>query len=269
MHTDSHFWIGNDHKVCQDYSLAGEFEGKPYAIISDGCSDVKDSDFGARILARAAADSLPWFDTQDYGKITIELAQQHQRTLWLDSDVLFATLAVASVIDNRVVTKVYGDGYIAFKTEHQITLYEISYPSNAPYYLNYLVNENYRNSYISYGLNRIVTKYEIDIESSHIILKEEIYDQLEGPFVIERPIDSCFVVAVMSDGIGTFNILEQNSTSKQYIPVNIEDVIINLLAFKQYNGEFVYRRAQRFLEDCAKKNLGHDDDISIGAIYLK
>lgn len=271
MNTDSHFWIGNDHKICDDYAChSAENEPVPYVIVSDGCSESKNSDFGARILTRAAIETLPWFDTKDFGTMTIELAQKHQQALGLDSDALFATLLAASIVDNMVKVKVYGDGFVAFKTDHQITLYEISYPSGAPFYLNYQLYPDHKSYYIeSTGLERIVTKYEIDIDSGYIILEEETIDGSEEPFVMERAIDSCSVVAVMSDGIGTFSALEQTATSKRYVPVDIEDVVLDLLSFKNHRGEFVHRRVQRFLETCNKNQMYHDDDISIGAIYLR
>lgn len=53
MEINAYYQIGKDHKVCEDYALCGT-EPFPYAILSDGCSSVNDSDIGSRILVSMA-----------------------------------------------------------------------------------------------------------------------------------------------------------------------------------------------------------------------
>src|SRR6478609_9515831 len=54
--SDSYFEIGAGHTTCEDYAFHGSFrvDTKPFyfAVVSDGCSASKDSDFGSRFLAR-------------------------------------------------------------------------------------------------------------------------------------------------------------------------------------------------------------------------
>ena len=56
--TDHLFWAGDSHKVNQDYCLSGSKSGLHYAIVSDGCSSSPDTDFGSRILAKAAENNI-------------------------------------------------------------------------------------------------------------------------------------------------------------------------------------------------------------------
>jgi len=41
-----------------------------------------------------------------------------------------------------------------------------------------------------------------------------------------------------------------------------------LFSFKNFNGQFVQRRMNKFLKDCNKDNWYNADDISLGVIYL-
>ena len=63
MNADSTFTIGSSHQVCQDYAVAGLRNDRglasqrnrlAYAVVSDGCSSSIDSDFGSRLLSKAA-----------------------------------------------------------------------------------------------------------------------------------------------------------------------------------------------------------------------
>ena len=69
MHADSFFAIGSTHKINQDYAWGGmpnthwsEYSmsaPRAIAIVSDGCSSSKDTDFGSRLLAQSAKDNQP------------------------------------------------------------------------------------------------------------------------------------------------------------------------------------------------------------------
>lgn len=58
MKTDSCYFIGKDHRICEDYAISGVKNNIAYAIVSDGCSASLDVDFGSRVLALSARETL-------------------------------------------------------------------------------------------------------------------------------------------------------------------------------------------------------------------
>jgi hypothetical protein len=46
------------------------------------------------------------------------------------------------------------------------------------------------------------------------------------------------------------------------------DVVAEMLAIKGFAGEFVTRRAKRFLKDTVAKGWHHDDDFAVAGIFL-
>lgn len=268
MNSDSSFYIGKTHHVCQDYSGQGvRQDGTPFVVISDGCSSSPDTDFGSRILVKSCfnlLNSSPFFDEEDI----LEDAAIHACNLKLHKYALDATLLLVQAFEYRYHMVCIGDGVLAkILPSGEIEVTEITYDSGAPYYLSYQLysdrNAGYKNTF---GLKRSIKKYTISKG-----IQKDISTSVDedGTCYIETGNSKDYVaIAVMSDGMLSFQQVEQTETSKVNVSVESYKVIEELLSFKNYNGTFVQRRLQKFRKDCEAKGWFHLDDVSIGAIYL-
>ncbi|HVI40673.1 MAG TPA: protein phosphatase 2C domain-containing protein [Anaerovoracaceae bacterium] len=271
MNSDSAFYIGKTHHVCQDYAAHGSFLKEPFAIVSDGCSSSPDTDFGSRFLTKVCLDyfsSLHKVVEVNNLKQIISEADYYSRNLGLPAEALDATLLFAKVKDQNYQIVCAGDGVIAkLKRDGAIEITQIEYDSGAPYYLNYQLlekrNEGYKEKF---GLLRRIKTYSIvkGIPTS-IITKE---DDDGNIFLEEGPAADYVALAVMSDGILSFMETVRTATSKTNVPVEPYKVLTELLSFKSYTGVFVQRRFQRFRKDCEERGWFSMDDISIGAVHL-
>ena len=74
------------------------------------------------------------------------------------------------------------------------------------------------------------------------------------------------LVAVLSDGVHTF---QQKNVLGQMENVPLNEVLAQLMQFKNVKGEFVTRRCKRFLgKFCEKNGWAHYDDFSMAAVYV-
>ena len=74
------------------------------------------------------------------------------------------------------------------------------------------------------------------------------------------------LVLVLSDGASSFHRPVGDRGATESVPVS--EVAAEMLAVKNYGGEFITRRAKRFLKDAYARGWYHDDDFSVAAIYM-
>ena len=278
MNQDSAFTIGRTHKICEDYAKDGTVDDKPYVLLADGCSSAIDTDFGARLLVKAAEKWIHHPTTKDgidVGRSAIIEAEAYRGALGLDPHSLCATLLFAKADELFFNISVFGDGMVAVRNREngsfRVTQWEFS--SGAPYYLCYELGD--RNHYFE---NFPDTKYQItnytipadfsEVKSSFQEGDFRTYLTEWGPcFNQSYHISEYDLVAVISDGISSFSQVVKTDTgiSNESIPEWL--VLKELLAFKNYNGNFVQRRFGRAFDKFAKDGWRNGDDVSIGVIH--
>ncbi len=79
------------------------------------------------------------------------------------------------------------------------------------------------------------------------------------PLTLEE-IENLEVISITSDGIGRFK--------KDGNFLNTLEVVKELTAFKNWNGEFIKRRLSRALLDYSKHETYPDDDVALAAIHF-
>ena len=260
MQIDTFLEIGSQHKVCEDYIVAGN-DPVPYIILSDGCSTANNSEMGARILCHLAKQFLKYnqddIHSIDYWKLgqwVIHNAEQTARQLGLSISCLTATLTVAYFIDGHVRVMMYGDGSFAKVFGEQYDMLSVEYSGNAPYYLVYLI-DSFRHDIYDQNkpVKKIITTYS---------------DGSEGveEFAYDHPLDLTFSMNYMtsfliaSDGVDSF--LDGMKAMKAF------PMIKQFVAFKNTKGEFLKRRLNKMMKVLAKSNMNHYDDLSVG-VFLK
>lgn len=265
---DSLFLIGKSHQVCQDYALSGITpDGIPYAIVADGCSGSAHSDVGARLLAHAAVANLPGLITpgggssvatqyEEFGLAAVDAASLALQQLGLDSTpTLDATLLVGVVYQEVVWVFMYGDGCILVnRKDDSADVIDSSFVNNAPYYLNYLLDDE---------------RHEAFEQQSGEFGKTQIFNGAETlypftfPSIYYWPVSMINSVILSTDGASSF----VNDHTRE--PILLDEVASEVLALKNTHGEFLKRRVRRFTTDWAKKGISHYDDLGMAGFAFK
>ncbi len=269
---DSYYYMGKTHHYCQDYSIhctqTKSYLNHPFVAISDGCSSSKDTDIGARLLLKTIYNnSLFSFDRGLYDSFSI--AKSIAETMFLDSTCLDATILFAELTNPTCGTiGCSGDGFvIKINRNNDIEITEITFPSGAPYYLNYVFNEERKQLFIDhFSLKRLIKKYVI---SNGIVSQPIITKDTDGTIYYDSfTVKDYKYICVSSDGLAAFMEKISNDTFIYNSPLQPTDVIKQIIAFKNANGEFVKRRLLSFKKTCDSTNWLNEDDVSVGALYL-
>lgn len=263
MSADSFFFKGYGHDVCQDFAYAKN----NLVIVSDGCSSSLDTDFGARLLVKITENVLlksynakAWHvlaPISEFEQIIISKIKETKEILNLKDGVFDATLLFAT----PEIQYCYGDGVIAYIKNNEIIIYNISYPSGAPLYLNYSTNIPRKEGFIGeFGLQRDVEITLMDKITGEIKQKSKFSDNNFSPYIINN-VDAD-VIILMSDGVNTFDF--DDAAHDESIDTDV--IIHNLLSFKSFNGQFVTRRVKSFMKKCKDLHWENFDDVSVAAL---
>lgn len=272
MNADVCFLMGSTHKICQDYAIS--YPGQDsYIILSDGCSSAAHTDFGSRLLVKAAQACIYEYnkycidDAELIFSAILKLAHTYCRTLDLHDDSLAATLLMAKVESNKFRVFCVGDGVIAArKKTGEITAHEFEFESGAPYYLRYELDDRSKEGYFN-------TFGRICKEKIHTINSEVNTQEVESNFCfkkfwfeLEFSLDEYESVAILSDGVSSFVQQVNTPTSRQNQLVPTTELLKEFLAFKGYNGEFVQRRCQRAFKQLKENHISNCDDFSLAVL---
>jgi hypothetical protein len=241
FHADSMYVKGHSHRVCQDYAAHNEMG----AAISDGCSSSKDTDIGARLIVR---DML-------FGEGGANIDRMYWRPVPLFSKEMFdATYLEVRYSEGDLWTKVLGDGVVAIRDmDGDLWIYESVYPSGYPEYMSYQFDSD------RMELWRSAT--HADLVVNVFVNGTKFDDTSYCSQVVRKALCDTKSIAVFSDGVESF-------TDKEGNKISVIDVVTELMAFKNIQGEFVTRRMSRFLKDCEKRGWSHYDDLSMAAIVV-
>ncbi len=289
MNCDSAAYTGRSHAICEDYARVRLGDGFPYAIVSDGCSSSKDSDIGARVLSTCMETNITqkvirhpmsiadiMWKEDVYINQLLRMMQQSKELMGLDNESMDATLIIARVDAERDICSIrfYGDGLAAIGYENGlINVYEVLYPSGYPFYLNYCLDDNRFSAWKDYYeiSGCVVNEYRIvdgKCDFGYTSSNQHINDNCCESYIITENLHEIKFISVMSDGVSSFFKFNIDETSKTTEVVPLTTVLPRLLAFKNFQGEFVKRRMQRFIKDTEKDLWQHNDDLSMAAIHI-
>lgn len=274
MSADAYFRMGSTHAICQDYAVSGTREGRPFALLSDGCSGIADrgdpgsphTDFGARFLVRSALRQLPEvFEGRFPYRQMISDALAAANAVGLGRAALDATLLAATHCGDFAHTFQTGDGVIAVRHRSgAITYFATSFGQNAPYYLSYLLDLSLQELFMNLAKTATVVCNTYLPRSGWGEPNEQVH-QLENFGICNaRWFDATEVdlVLLFSDGVESFFDKDSNV-------VPLESVLEQIFSLKNLTGEFLTRRCNAFLHRfCAETGWKHADDFSVAGIHL-
>jgi len=270
IQTDSYFFIGKTHEVCQDYA-ANTYSS---AVVCDGCSGSPNTDFGSRILSRLILDSGLTFNKDgDKDSVAhfdliylINKANIIAENLSLKNDCLDSTILYLQDNEDTVEVLMIGDGTLAvLKNDGNINTIDISFPSGAPRYLNYYNNEVRSKQYTEQFTNtKLVQNFDLPCKNFNCVRTEDWFYTT----TIEKKDNKA--ILLMSDGVHSFLKPTTTLSGKMMESVSYVEVLKEILDFKGFGGRFIQRRMHWFQNKIMPK-LGwqNDDDISMCGMYFK
>lgn len=286
--TDSFFQQGITHEVCEDYALSGP----DFVILSDGCSNGGgpriDSDWGSRILCKAAQDNLalisdPLRFLQAVGATACEQAEIFPS---LTPDCLAATLlTICPKDDNTITGLLVGDGVIGGKRrgQNKWDIHFIEYPSSdtkqgAPFYLKYYFHDDMDRYIEQFAAIRQVLHMQGDLMSQEdtLLINKQAHDFEAESFWTELDFACEEYEYVFGGTDGIFSFVENitTTTSKHQEAVDslkVLRVLLDIPAFRpgflRLQRNWAWKRVMKgtFL----KNNWQNIDDTSMGLIYVR
>lgn len=274
MNTNSAFYIGRGHLICQDYVISGQSDDACYVILADGCSSSPDTDIGARFLVKAAesfiyqiqvgAKALP--SLERYHQQSVQFASLSSKFLKLDPSCLDATLLTIKADKNGFVASCYGDGVIALARKTGfLEIYSVEFDDGYPQYVSYTMDALRRQGFDAQTTNhKSVTHVTIPQvrPSGGVTRSNEVIE-----FHFGNKSDYLFA-AVLSDGVHSFVEYDKEDPGRVSHAVSMQEVVAQILAFSSTRGDFVSRRMSAFYQICTSRLWHHDDDLSVGVIAL-
>lgn len=253
MITDVFFQQGTTHEVCEDYGL----RGSDYVIISDGCSNGGgphiDSDWGSRILCKAAEQHLQDFADKSRFISAISATAKTQCHSFpnLSIECLTATFLMLKAFEDNCHALIIGDGVTGGQKhngEWQITDYTYlpggSSKRAAPFYLKYMMEHEIEKYIEIFGGKLSRTTYSGDLQNLELISVEELEFNPELPWHIEifdkSEFKFCFIG---TDGLNSFSTILKTATSKSTKSIDLPDILKIIFDIPQFRPDFL--RIQR------------------------
>lgn len=260
MHADSHYVIGHDHTVCQDYATHWRRkDGSIVAAMADGCSTAPDTDVGARLLVLAAKTNL-FVGLQNLEGPLIQEIPAPPGDRGLDYRAFRATLGVVVANADGAQVRLWGDGVVlALRHSGEVDAVVVNYDEGAPPYLSYKKYPEEVEAYRELSKNGAHTM--TFIERGQVAgVRKGTNPNLES-LDLSYPASIYKMVAVCSDGLLS---VYGPSGAVPYL-----DVVLQVGAILNTSGEFVVRKLRNGLPKFLKK-LGavHADDVSMAAVVL-
>lgn len=241
-HADSYFEIGTGHKVCQDYAT---HSGKT-AVLSDGCSSMRDTDIGARLICTNELAACP---------LSMASLSRQAFNLGVSIDAFHGTRMRVQFLDGRdapsiIEVHIEGDGYLIARHvgSGEINCVQIEFKDNAPWYPIY---DHTLTGYHRFSSSEICLNYGAVFLDRH-----PRSDERRRIYSFDA---RCFdFVAVCSDGLGTFTDVTGFKQCELQLAKDLADV-------KIVSGEFIKRRIGA-LKRKKWSELSHEDDFSIAVL---
>lgn len=280
FYVDDYFHIGQMHlgsgKPCQDYSFSGVQGSNAFAVVSDGCSTGRHTDVGARIVALSTVNTLRQaiISHRKLNQIHELVSQEHAQALYksieafgLDFQDMLATCIYCLITHEGGLVGIQGDGVIAkVYKDGAMALSCYQWDNNTPLYPAYAFDgykgfiaahggdinkESLRAQLCSYSDDGLTISSNLGISLAEAIRGREEY-------ITKQEMDNLSFIAVFTDGV------------MQVEGMSWQEAVLQLLAFKNVEGEFAKRRMIRFIKDSKKNDKkGPLDDISYAIIRMK
>jgi hypothetical protein len=114
---------------------------------------------------------------------------------------------------------------------------------------------------------KVVSHYQNTGADGSLVL-HSVHESTSITEIYQSPTENCRLAAIFTDGILSFSGLVQTQTSKSVTSIPIQEVLLDLLSFKSFNGAFLRRRFKRVREQYQRKGWINQDDLGCGILYF-
>jgi hypothetical protein len=173
---------------------------------------------------------------------------------------------------------IVGDGgfFVEFKDGNK-KFGMIEFDNNAPLYMSYVTNGNLANYFntfpevkatlkiINFFKDGTTENKDIDLSKYVDIARnaKNDFDNSQFCSLNQFIFEDVKFVTIFSDGVKSFSrVVDGIST-----PINEVEIVKQIVAYKNFNGDFVKRRMMKMQKDYVKENITHYDDVSVATIY--
>lgn len=277
LNTDHYFVIGYGHSntgmPCQDHALSGIHNGRAFAVVSDGCSGrgTAHTDVGARLITletRRLLCEFPRVEEPYWSDLAMRSRVIHAALeLGLQGDDLLATQLYAVIDENHetAFARVLGDGLVVRAWDDGLLCIDrFDWPNERPYYTMYGRSPNEWIAGHGGEAAQVLRRSDYwfkPAEGAEPFRQSEItYSVAEGMAGITVPIpnlDRLKFVALFSDGAWKIDQIDWLDAVKQ------------MTAYKNWAGNFVKRRMNRYVNETRKIGHGPIDDLSCAVIHIE
>jgi hypothetical protein len=281
MNVDHYFTIGSSHlsqgRPCEDYALSGAlFQGQAvFGVVADGCSGVyANTDVGARAMAWAFKSCVEADARAFDGALRDDFRQRlqarfHQYQYTGEPDDYYATAVGFIATPDRATVWVHGDGAMVLRyADGMHELRTFTWANSTPFYLNYHTQAQLLNEFFlahpATAPNPFVVKsvrFSVDGGTPVVLSTEEqsysTAETLQGmTFELSPRVDKIVSISVLTDGV------------EQVGALSALDAVSPMVAFKNFQGEFVTRRMLKALKELAKVDAVPRDDVGIATVWF-
>lgn len=262
--------------MCQDYASALSREDHCIAIVSDGCSGSKHSDFGSRLITQASllrSDLMAqWLrgviPADDFGDRVVHLASEWAQELSLPRHSLDATLVAACCHEGMVGVYVAGDGhYILVHPDRSFSVHVLSYTEPYPNYLSYALDKSAMEQREDMCVRYTLTTHHYTRDGE--LVETNAQALADRPHTMLMPVTMLHAVIVGSDGLDTLVQFNDPLKLKHSQRVPNREVYADMFCFKNYQGEFIKRRMNRFFQDSRKTGRAFTDDVALAGFSFR
>ena len=173
---------------------------------------------------------------------------------------------------------IVGDGgfFVEFKDGNK-KFGMIEFDNNAPLYMSYVANANLENYFKVFSdvkaKLRIVNFFKDGTtENKDIDLSKYIDTARNAKSDFDKSqlcswnhffFDDIKFVTIFSDGVKSFSRVVDGVS----IPIDEMEIVKQITAYKNFNGDFVKRRMMKMQKDYVKDCITHYDDLSVATVY--
>jgi hypothetical protein len=267
MAADAYFIGTPNHPICQDYALAKE----GMAVVCDGCSGEKHTDWGARLLAWAAIsnnpNSGPKLSAYRFVRSSADGASWDRANIGgFQPSMLAATLLFVEETKDGADVIIAGDGYVLARLrDGRIEIHRYASFGEAPFYPLYTLSNDSIHDYYERGYGGWTHTEVCGDDTKH----EFGHHRETGyPHTLSFSRDKYDIVLIASDGLDRFTQLGVQEPVSRIHVYDIE-VCQRIMQFKSLAGEFVQRRMRAEMKAMHEEGWLFTDDVSVAGITLE
>ena len=250
--------VGTNHLTCEDFSYAGS----DFAIVADGCSSAKDSDWGSRFIVNTLRLYLLGNSLDDLTLDIFKPLPDLFSAMKLDPLGLCSTFLAVQKQEDHFTVAMMGDGCYFMRDKAGKTYYElVEFETNAPFYPYYGLNAALSELYFKDFEGKVnIEAVSSTVKDCNVVAKCDLKDYTKIKF-FRYPVETTEAIFVMTDGIKSFYQIDKTDTYITNRSLSYKEMLPKFTEGK--NDSFLKRSCSFEFKKLRKADIHNADDFSI------